>query len=306
MRSIIFLLLTIALLHIPTSYNCFPADSKVYKYFEDTSENKLATDEKIKKINIGDIKLNEWVITKDRLGEIQKTKVIGWTYYDYSIEQDYIEILWYPIGKNSKAAASNPKLQNSSDKILRISHEQLIFIRTKNGRQVKRAKNLAINDIIYLEIWVGVVKKTSVKKYKGKVTLQTTEGTFVVDEIQASSYDIFKNQEVSHYLFSYYEVFYNILPPFMQHVWAYTYFGKNLYSHVASVVLAIGKRFMDFDKIVDNINGFSNFDDKTTNKGFVDGLTFEDIKKKYEKHGGPQEPQLEKNNKDVPDEVVDL
>ena len=100
MKSIVFVLLTIFVLNLSDKCRSFPAGAQVYKYFDDTPDKKLNDKEKIKKINIQDVKLNEWVIVKDKAGEIQKSQVIGWIYYDESTKHRYIEILWYPLGKN--------------------------------------------------------------------------------------------------------------------------------------------------------------------------------------------------------------
>lgn len=164
------------------------------------------------------------------------------------------------------------------EKTFRIKPDHLIFVRTKNGRIGKKASNLAVNDIIYLERWVGVVQSVFNKKFIGNVKPLTKEGTLVVDDVWVSSHYGINNHELSDWLYTWYRNIDDWIPEHFKFTWRKTWWKKNLYGWGLDLILSLARTVTAFDDQVEKMGPGADASATTRNDGFVGNLTdLEDI-----------------------------
>ena len=95
--TITFLLALLGLL------KAFPQDALVWKYIPESQYASTNPDiQRISKIKMIDLELGDFVITKNRFGELINDEVIGWTFNDPSHNHIYEHVTWYPLGRNVK------------------------------------------------------------------------------------------------------------------------------------------------------------------------------------------------------------
>lgn len=79
----------------------FPQDALVWKYIPESQYALTNPDmQRLYKIKMIDLELGDFVITKNRFGELINDEVIGWTFNDPSHNHIYEHVTWYPLGRN--------------------------------------------------------------------------------------------------------------------------------------------------------------------------------------------------------------